>query len=205
MRYKGYSVNAGDNDQYPMNFEILDAIISRFEYMHQKLSQLFIIRFDLHFPEESEIDPIANSKKVSEFFNRLVQKKLKRGKGKHRHIQHFWVREVEKAKKAHYHCFIIVDKHLLDSVGSLQNRTGFYGMASSIWSDVSNGGHLQVSDRAKNGLVIRSSCKEERDEQIQDVMYGLSYLAKQRGKGVRYGTTVRDYGGSRIEKAITIQ
>ena len=188
--YKNLPINDGDNNQYEMNGEILEHIYSRFDYITSKLSQVFIVRFDLHLPDGIP-DPLSENKKISEFFNILIQKKLKRGGNAHKHVIYSWVREVEKIKKAHYHCWIAVDKHKLDKVGSLQNNTGLYGLMSSVWKEV-GGSCLSIATGAVNGL--RVTCQKEKES----AFYALSYLAKARGKGVKHNTKVRDYGGSRV-------
>lgn len=188
--YKNLPINDGDNNQYEINEEILEHIYSRFDCITSKLSQVFIVRFDLHLPD-SPPDPLSENKKISEFFNLLIQKKLKRGSNAHKHVIYSWVREVEKSKKSHYHCWIAVDKHKLDKVGSLQKQTGIYGLMLSIWKQVS-GGCLSIANGARNGIKV--TCQQEKE----NAFYALSYLAKARGKGVRHDTKVRDYGGSRV-------
>ncbi|PKM30150.1 MAG: hypothetical protein CVV07_06915 [Gammaproteobacteria bacterium HGW-Gammaproteobacteria-11] len=211
--YKGYPINTGKNNQYEMIPKILEETYLRFEYMTQKLKQCFLVRFDLHLPVTNTYQcPLDENRLVSEFFNRLIHKKLKprcnrkpstrkqispaprpKQLGIHKHIQYLWVREVEKSKRAHYHCWILVDRHKMATAGSHLRRTGFYGIACDLWNQVSKGGHLQgVKDnKAKYGLSIRN--KLERDS----AFYAISYLAKKRGKGYRKGTSVRDYGGSK--------
>lgn len=188
--YKGYRINAGNQDQHPMHQEILEHIYKRFYYITNQLSQVYIVRFDLHLPDQNTLDPLDENKFVSEFFNRLIHKKMKKGKISHSHVVYGWVREVEKSKKAHYHCWIAVDRHKLNSVGSLKKRSGFYGLLLKTWSSVSSGGHVQIASGAPFGLHVRT--QQEREV----AFYALSYLAKCRGKGVRHGTSVRDYGGS---------
>lgn len=190
--YKGLPINTGDNDQYPMNAEVLECIYQQFDRITSKYPQVFIVRFDLHLPPQSQLDPLAENRLVSEFFRALVQKKLKRGKAAHKCIAYTWVREVEKSKKAHYHCWIAVDKHKLDRVGSLQKKTGLYGLMLNTWIKVSGGGHVSISPLAVNGIKV--TCEEEKSA----AFYALSYLAKARGKGVRHGTKVRDFGGARV-------
>ncbi len=191
QQYKGLPVNSGNNNQHSMNEVILEHIYKRFSYITSKLSQVFIIRFDLHLTD-SNLSPIQENSMVSAFFNNLIQKELKRGKAPHKHVVYSWVREVEKSKKAHYHCWIAFDKHKLDKVGSLKTKSGIYGLMHALWDKASRGGCLSIANGALDGLKVTNQLEKEK------AFYALSYLAKSRGKGVRHDTKVRDYGGSRV-------
>ncbi|WP_312441437.1 MULTISPECIES: YagK/YfjJ domain-containing protein [Stutzerimonas] len=188
--YKGYRINAGNKDQYSFDPVIMEEIYQRFTAITQQLSQCYLIRFDLHFPLNApQMSPLEENEMISSFWRILVQRRLKRGAKRHRHLVYFWVREVEKSKRGHYHCFIIVDRHRLNSLGSIANKTGFIGLLSMIWYGIT-GGNVHVPSLAINGLQVRN--KSERDT----AFYALSYLAKTRGK---YGqSAVRNFGGSRL-------
>lgn len=189
--YKGLPVNTGEFDQYPVNDLILEGIYRRFDGITNYLTQCYVVRFDLHFRSESvDTDPLEENKILSDFWRKLVAHKFRRGGNKHHHLEYFWVREVERAKSGHYHCFIIFDKHKLDSMGSIQKSTGLFGMIQRIWREESGGGTVHIPELAKNGLLVRQSHPHEK----QNVFYALSYLAKTRGKYVHTG--VRNYGGS---------
>jgi hypothetical protein len=213
--YKNYPINSGQDDEFPMNSVILEQIYKRFEYMTTRLSQCLLIRFDLHLPNQEYPCPLAENRQVSEFFNQLVHKNLKERKPKpdrkkpvsskvvsikpltkHRHVQYFWVREIGDSEKAHYHCWIMLDRHITQSAGSHRDQTGFYGLAMPLWSEISGGGFLSgTKDNVpKWGLHVRNDI--ERDS----AFYAISYLAKARDKGIRHGTKVRDFGGSLIPR-----
>ncbi len=203
--YKGLPVNAGEFNQLPVNEIIMEGIHKRFDGITNYLSQCFVARFDLHFPVSDSIS-LDHSKEntiLSAFWKKLVSDKFKRGKNKHVHLEYFWVREFNedkenkneiKATNGHYHCFIIFDKHKVDSMGSINNCTGLFGMIKHIWHEESDGGNVHIPDQAKDGLLVRQSRPHEKD----DVFYALSYLAKTRHKYVHPG--VRNYGGSKPKK-----
>lgn len=195
-KYKGLPVNAGEFDQYSVNDIILEEIYRRFDGITKHLSQCYVVRFDLHFPASDSIcsNPLEENKILSLFWKKLVSDKFKRGKNKHSHLEYFWVREVENAELGHYHCFIVFDKHRLDSIGSIQSGTGLFGAIQHLWRKVSGRGTVHITDLAKNGLLVRQSRPHEKEE----AFYALSYLAKNRGKYVHPG--VRNYGGSKPKK-----
>jgi len=196
MLYKNLPINTGPNNQYPLNEIILEAIHKRFIGITSYLSQCFIVRFDLHFPSSNAIspDPLKENQCLQAFWKKLVADKLKRGEDAHTHLEYFWVRELEKAKHGHYHCFIIFDRHKLDSIGSIQNHTGLFGLIESIWKRVSSGGTVHIPTLAINGLDVRQSYPKEKE----NAFYALSYLAKPRGKNTQPG--VRAFGGSTPKK-----
>lgn len=191
-KYKGLSVNTGEFDEHPVNTIILEEIHRRIDSITKYLSQCYLVRFDLTFPASDSIcsSPLQENKILSLFWKKLVSDKFKRGKRKHYHLEYFWVREVESSKHGHYHCFIIFDKHKLDSIGSIQNSTGLFGLIQRIWREETGGGAVHIPELAKNGLLVRQVHPHEKD----DAFYALSYLAKTRGKYVDTG--VRNYGGS---------
>jgi len=216
--YNEFPINTGKTNQYEMNEDILQGIYAQFKYMTSILSQCFLIRFDLHLPKDSQINPLQENKIVSEFFNRFVNKYLKRAKN-HKHVAYCWVREVEKKKHCHYHCYIIVDRHKTQSPGSVASRSGVMGKAADIWEEVSGGGTLRIADGMQWGEDMRRGHEISAEDQMEfckkynrilpkltetdRCFYAVSYLAKARGKGVRHGTKVRDYGMSRVPKPVS--
>jgi hypothetical protein len=209
--YKGLPINTGNKDISTMDEEILEASRERFDEMRNRYSQCLLIRFDLHLPENITPNPLSENALVSEFFNQLIHKKLKRGgigKTRHKNVAFFWVREVEKAKKAHYHCWIMVDRHIMQFAGSHRDKTGFYGIADEVWKRVTKGSHLQPASMNKNGLNIRLNYPQE----AQEAFYAISYLAKRRGKqyglpekslkpsGSQKHGRARNWGGNRLNK-----
>lgn len=191
-KYKEYTINSGSKNQFPMDKKILDGMYTRFNYMFEKTNRCYIIRFDLHFPDDKEDLAIATarSKLVSRFFNELIQKHYKRKLG-HKHIQYFWVREVEEKDKGHYHCWIMFDHRKINRVGTTEK--GFMGKAIKLWKSLATGGYLRIADGAKSGIKVTSDYASK-----DNAYYAISYLAKSRGKNIRYGTKVRNFGGSKV-------
>ena len=196
MLYKNLPVNTGLDNEHSLNEIILEAIHQRFIGITTHLSQCYLVRFDLHFPSSNAIvpEPLKENKCLQSFWKKLVSDTLRRGQDAHKHLEYFWVRELERAKHGHYHCFIIFDRHKLDSIGSIKNHTGLFGLIESFWKDVSSGGTIHIPTLAINGLDVRQAYPQEKD----DAFYALSYLAKSRGKNTQPG--VRAFGGSTPKK-----
>lgn len=193
MKYKEYTINSGSKNQFPMNEKILEEMYKRFNYMLEKTNRCYIVRFDLHFPiqdKKEQATATARSRLVSNFFNELIQKHYKRKLG-HKHIQYFWVREVEKEDKGHYHCWIMFDQRKINKVGTIEK--GFMGKAIKVWGSLTKSGYLRIADGAKSGIRVTTD-RASKD----NAYYAISYLAKKRGKDIRYGTKVRNFGGSRV-------
>jgi hypothetical protein len=145
------------------------------EQLNNEISQhrkLFIFRFDL-----SVLDYTERNELMAVFFRRLSRRVFVYYETD---MEYFWVRELEKSKQQHYHCYIILNGSKVNNPYYIQEWIkqiwDLYGRC--FWS-------------AYHNLNRKDSIKR------QEVTYHLSYLAKVRGKGYR-STQTKDYGHSRI-------
>lgn len=167
--------------------DILLKIDEQMAAMLSHHNKIIVVRFDLHLNDYSQ-DNRCMSK-----FVRVYRKRLKANYAIKR-MGFVWVREMERAKKQHYHFAVILDGN------KVLNSRGVVELAREIWSG-RDFGHFQTVKRdyyrIKRGLSAN----------YKEAFSRLSYLAKTRGKGA--GTsgklraaTANDYSTSRIKPKI---
>ena len=119
-------------------------------------------------------------------FNRHFHRWIKRKYNTSR-IGFGWAREQERAKQQHYHYALFLDGHKINRHWEITSR------ARTVLDNLN--GSLWVPDNPT--YMLNRSGKLE----IQKAIYRISYLAKHRGKGMRYRPAqTKDYGASRIPK-----
>lgn len=170
-----YLVNANVSGLYT---GMLRQILSQCEAILSFHNKALLVRFDLHQPEYTE-----SSKDVTQFFKRFLES-LKRQYDLNR-VGYGWVREQEKAKSQHYHCFVIVDGNKV--------RTSYWIVEHILWQwTVNHDGTIHWPSPCYHMM------KRGRFESIQPAIYHLSYLAKGRGKGYK-PRQAKNYGTSRLK------
>ncbi|CAM7306872.1 MULTISPECIES: YagK/YfjJ domain-containing protein [Citrobacter] len=132
---------------HPIRKEIIDAFIKHIHAMQSNYSKVFAFRFDLSVPEGM---PISESNVlVSDLFERL-RGRFKKKAWNGQPIKKFaygWVREKEKAKQVHYHCWILLPRFQVQSAGF--GSSGMVGLIGELWDELTdNNGRVQL---AKNG------------------------------------------------------
>jgi hypothetical protein len=172
--YKGYEVNSKKSGLYPA---ILQPAIDLLEATQEKYKRALLIRFDLRQPHYTE-----NSTRVSKFFKNLCR--WIKGYYQTDYVGYFWVREQEKAKHQHYHCFVLIDGDAARSPSSIIDK------AVSFWDDPRGGYDVH---HGKKGMYKMLNSPEK----LADAIHWVSYLAKARGKGAR-APQAKDYGHSRL-------
>ena len=155
---------------------MMKGILDQVEAMLSHHNKVFLLRFDLHQPSYTD-----NSEHVSKFIQRLsdnltVKYKLNR-------FGYAWVREQEKAKQQHYHCFILLDGNKVQESGYILKA------AKKYWELYFDGSLCWPSGRCYHRLT------RDNHEATQDQ---ISYLAKGRGKGYK-PAQVKNFGCSRIK------
>jgi len=172
---KAWFVNAKKSGIYTgMMKEILEQIEAMLTY-HNKV---FLLRFDLRQAEYLE-----RSQHVSKFFEKL-SKRMKSKYGLKR-VGYFWVRELEKAKHQHYHCFILLDGNKVQSPYYITE------IARQYWEVHFDGSLSWPSNRSYYQLTRGNH------DLLQEAIYHVSYLAKGRGKGYKPAQS-KNFGRSRI-------
>ena len=158
---------------------IMKTMIDQVEAMLSHHNKVFLLRFDLHQPSHTD-----TSKHVSKFFTRLSEHIKARYKVKR--FGYTWVREQEKAKQQHYHCFILLDGNKIQESGYLIKA------AKKYWELYYDGYLCWPAERCYHRL------KRNDHEAIQAAIYHISYLAKGRGKGYK-PAQAKNFGNSRIK------
>lgn len=181
----GYEVpvNTGDG-KYSSYLEILNRIDEQLAAMLSYHNKLIVVRIDLHL---HEYEP--HNKTMSEFV-RVFMKRLKRIY-KLKRVGFIWVRERERAKKQHYHFAVILDGN------KCKHSKRIIELAREIWQGRDFGSVPHIPKPYH--LIVRGNAQS-----YQTTFYRLSYLAKERGKGIgkngkARASTANDYSTSRIK------
>jgi hypothetical protein len=157
--------------------EMLTAIHREMTAMLSHHRKVLMFRVDVRIYEYTN-----NNKVISMFMRRFKRWAMQHYDTKH--IGHIWCREVETAKKQHYHLFIMMD--------------GSKVLNSKVSSDKC----LEIAER--NGLSVwlpdKPNYKVNRGDTpaFADAFKRASYLAKQRGKKLK-GKRANSFSASRIE------
>lgn len=172
-----YEIN--NKPTYGLYPEMLRRIIRQLNICCQKWRRVFVIRFDLHRGFGT-----ADSSEISRFRRGLVDRMESRYRM--RAIGYLWARETEKAKHQHYHFSLFLDGDKINS------PIGISKIIKNTWEKTRgalNGNTVHIPIHCYYNIVD--------DETKANVVYRLSYLAKQRGKGYR-PPQAKDYGTSRL-------
>ena len=175
---KTYKINNSGHKRYGLYIEQLRQIISQFEIGLAKWSRVFVLRFDLHTPYETD-----DNKQMTDFRKRLFQK-LMREYGFDT-IGFCWTREYHgKGKGQHYHWAIWLDGN------KIRHSSRINEMIEKAWYKPTGGYHVPT--------IKRPFYFVDSEQVAQDAIYRVSYLAKTRGKGYR-GAQTKDYQCSRMK------
>ncbi|UTW45986.1 inovirus-type Gp2 protein [bacterium SCSIO 12696] len=197
-KFDDFKVQA--SKQLGLYSNILKKTITQLKNCLSRSSRVFTFRFDLHLPDD--FDGRSDSEVISRFFTRL-SKYLKAGRVEnhphrnHKYVSFQWVKEVERSKKCHYHCWIAVDGKKVRVPGSVESTpdesTGLIGLIMRLWAEESGGGSVYLCDKPR-------MLKRGDSAAFEDCVRHYSYLSKVRGKGyggIRPGE--KNHGGSRIK------
>jgi protein GP2 len=170
-------VNNGDG-KYGCYREILSAIHDQLAAMLSHHSRAMVLRMDLHV-ERLTPDNLVLSRFLEKVKKRLSQHyKAKR-------MGYVWVREMEQAKKQHYHLALFIDGN------KIQHPAKLIHWIDARWQARS---HPKPFTPENCFYMIRRNDTRG----FNTAFERLSYLAKIRGKSYR-SKTVNDYSTSRIK------
>ena len=171
---KGWWVNAAKSG---LIVKLMRAMLGQVEAMLSNHSRVMLIRFDLR------MESYTPDNKIVTVFNRRLFKWLKAQYGVSR-IGFIWCRELERAKRQHYHYALMIDGAKVNYPNSITKKV------IQIWSELSGSAYVP-----KNCYyTLKRDCLESQQEAI----YRISYLAKARGKGYK-DAQAKNYGASRIK------
>lgn len=190
-----YNTLTIDGDDYRINVtaksgvfpQILRRTHSELQWMIDKCKKIHVHFFDLRFSDRYTTNTPTDSKMIRQLFKN-AKRKINRHYGT-KHIGHLWVREQERSKSQHYHCMVIVDGKKTRFPHYLKETL------ANEWFAIC-GGSLVWPEKCYYNL---NSKKETFQEIKADIVYRISYRAKERGKGYR-PPQAKDYSTSRLAK-----
>lgn len=173
---KEYNLNfKPDSKRYsPIRQEIMDSFITQLCAMQSHYSKVFAFRFDLSVP--AGISVSESNKLISDLFTRLRGKfTAKRWNGQPiKKFAYGWVREKEKAKQVHYHCWIALPHFQVRSTGF--GNEGTFGLINTLWGELTA---QKGRSRPCNGTY---TINRDDHSSLVALVERVSYLAKARGK-----------------------
>ncbi|MEQ9900505.1 inovirus-type Gp2 protein [Pectobacterium punjabense] len=174
----------------PIRKEIIDRFIEQLRAMLSYYNELYGFRFDLSVPGGMPVD--ESNKLISQLFTRLRGEFTAKA-WSNQPIKRFaygWVREKERAKQVHYHCWIALPFFQVNTAGF--GDKGIIGRISRIWSELTNGdSRVHLAD---NGYRI----KRDDHDSLAKMVKRISYLAKNRGK-YSTGKGQQTFSASRVK------
>jgi len=174
--FSGYPVNTAKSGVYR---ELLEAIIDQLEACYSHHGRLLVVRFDLH---SHGFRPDSDNTEVSRFMKRIIRWVEYRYATEK--VGRVWVRELERSKRQHYHCALMIDgdriRHPKKLLAAIKEK----------W-EMADPDHFMPDIRKPYHFVDKNSG-------LFDSVYRLSYMAKPRGKGYR-PEQAKDYSTSRIK------
>lgn len=187
------------------NEEVLARILSN----HNRIA---VMRFELKFPNGYT----GNVEIISKFFdslrwrlkNDLAQKTANRNRTIHSEVGYVWVKELSAACGWHYHVTLFVNYDVYNCFGLINGKNiNMYNRLLFSWASA-----LGLSiDLAKglvhipNNPIYKLDCRSETfNEDIHEVLYRLSYLAKLKTKPYGDGSGGRFFGTSNRRKNIAL-
>lgn len=194
--YRGYHINNGKDNNLHCHTKTLDQIIDTAEHMTSKHSRVLSVRLDIQNTTTTrmgnngqEIDYALNSKdmtRIIESATRTLNSKSKDGKND---PDAHWVWTAERVSpddKPHFHVNAFVNGNAIQNGYSVKEA-----VSRAVKNKLQNANNtpnesyeglvnFSGSNGAKGKLIERNS--PEVEQQIDDVVYAGSYLAKTRTK-----------------------
>ena len=156
--------------------DIMKTLCERFEDVLEQHSQILIVRFDLHVPQYTE-----DNAQISEFMAKLNYWIKSHYKGVNE-VRYVWVRELEKAKRQHYHVVLMLNGN------KIRNPHYIHMKGQKIWTGLKGTTYRFVEK-------FHHFHRDDHDSACE-AFYHISYLAKARGKGYKPHHT-KNYGANR--------
>lgn len=171
----GYPINTKAGECY-CYCKILDSGINELNKMLDRHCKVLVIRLDIHMDELTKLNTDIGH--FMDFMKRFIQREYST-----RDVGYIWAREIEKAKKQHYHLCVYVDGNKV--------RTSYKIVE---WAEQYLHSKGMTLYRPKNTfmMVYRND-----KSSIDNAVYRMSYLAKVRGKGY-VDKHVKNYSSSRL-------
>lgn len=172
-------INGADNRGCYL--EVLAALKQQMDAMLSHYARVLFVRLDIRQHEYSGDNAVMSD------FCRKMKKRLGR-KYKTSRIAYLWVRELEKAKKQHYHLILMLDGH----------KVRYPSKVIQVAEEIAAGWDWPRPYTPKNCYYLLERGKPEI---YAKAFERGSYLAKERGKGYK-AATANNYGRSVIRPCI---
>ncbi|MGI2259400.1 inovirus Gp2 family protein [Shewanella sp. GXUN23E] len=170
----------------------LNAISNVLTQQTTNYKRVYLVRFDLHFPNSwSDKDHGAISRFIEAFKARLVvwdkQRKSPTGIG----FSYVWVREQHESHNWHYHLVFMFNKDSIAHLGKFDlNHSNLCSKIATSWASA-----LGLDEReavnlvhfCQNGQYYLDANSPDIPNQFNAVMQRLSYLAKTHSKDIGDG------------------
>ena len=164
--------------------------------------QVFALRFDLRFPDDSL--PDSGSAVISRFVDSLtfrIQSARKRserlnGSAHRTSVRWCWVREIGQKGRPHYHFVLMLNRDAYHTVGRFQSeRENLYSRIQAAWASA-----LKITFEEADGLVhvpanATFHLSQDDSGEMDQYFHRVSYLGKAETKD--YGKRCRAFGCSR--------
>ncbi|MGU2026118.1 YagK/YfjJ domain-containing protein [Pseudomonas aeruginosa] len=167
--YKGLRVNSCPTRELAVYPPILDRIYNQLLSLQSYYSRIMIIRIDLHFPENHDIDHKLENTLIIRYL-KLLKSDLGSSRWQsHKRFIHGWVKENGKTQRSHHHLFIGIQS-LQRVLGLISDagHTSLWGLLENRWKALS-GGSVQLC-----GYHV---VERENPSSLDGCLYHLSYLA----------------------------
>jgi len=181
--------------------EPLIAIKDQLDAMLSHHSKVFVFRFDIRIKGDSyyneegiEFDTFTDDNQIITNFLKVFNRWLKR-RYKLPRIGYVWCREIEKAKKQHYHLVFMVDGNKINATTSLHNTIKPKIKELAIEQGLVE--HIPPNPY----MVDNADLKKDDYTLYKAAFYRASYLAKVAGKNIK-GERANNFQPSRVKPRI---
>lgn len=177
----GYDYPINTTDRSGVRLDILTPIAEQLDAMLSIYSRVYFTRFDLRLPENTPIN--TGNTWVSDLFKKLrerLKSKLNRPVGLAEPLLNFaygWVREKEKAKQVHYHCWIALPHRQVRRLGT--PTSGIAGSIVEIWMGLTGGKATLVElPKKRKDIRIITLSKEISRKRLKGLFCGYRIWRK---------------------------
>jgi hypothetical protein len=172
---------------------------------HHKRTCAF--RFELKFPRHKAFKV---NHVISKFFDSLrvriksdlASKSKRTGRNYECKVSYVWVCEFSTSINWHFHVVIFLNRDVYNCFGLIKAKEGnIYSRIRAAWASaigVSFDGALGLVHLPDNGVYDINTNAENYEQQVEDVLYRLSYFAKVQTKPFGQGNNHRFFGYSTL-------
>lgn len=222
LTYKGLKVNKGEFGNLNLYEEILEAIHSRFTYMINKYTRIYVYRFDVTLPESINKPDINTNKTLSEAIQNTVKHLKVKTQSKantfrnHKTVSYLWVKEDDtgtkpegkKEKHIHYHGIMILSGHSVRFGG--EKDFELHAILNMYWDSAcrknygAEGGRITPAEGGEIPVFIdfdkttRQPKDNDHKKKFEGAFEAVSYLAKTRTKVLEKGKKL--YSGNQLNR-----